>query len=48
MSYNLKDIILETWKLIQPKDNETEEEIPLLFDETKFNYLSSSDSDDDE
>ena len=36
MSYNFKDIILKTWKLIQPADNE------LLMDEN-FNYMDSSD-----
>ena len=35
MSYNFKDIILETWKLIQPKENEE-----FLMDE-KYIYLSS-------
>jgi hypothetical protein len=47
MSYNFKDIILETWKLIQPLDNkqceiETDSEEPPLIDEN-FNYMSSSD-----
>jgi len=38
MSYNFKDIILETWKLIQQNNSEEE----FLIDEN-FNYLSSSD-----
>ena len=47
MSYNFKDIILETWKLIQPLDNkqneiETDSEEPPLIDEN-FDYMSSSD-----
>jgi len=46
MSYNFKDIILETWKLIQPVENEeTESDGPPLIDED-FRYHSSSDEDD--
>jgi hypothetical protein len=44
MSYNFKDIILKTWKLIQ--QNDTKENIlsdeELLIDEN-FNYMDSSD-----
>jgi hypothetical protein len=44
MSYNFKDIILKTWKLIQ--QNDTIENIlsdeELLIDEN-FNYMDSSD-----
>ena len=43
MSYNFKDIILETWKLIQPTkniDTESDSETELLFDEN-YKYVSS-------
>jgi hypothetical protein len=45
MSYNFKDIILETWKLIQPKedDNNTDSE-EFLMDEN-YKYISSDDED---
>ena len=47
LSYNFKDIIIETWKLIQPLDNkhnyfESDSEEPPLIDEN-FNYISSDD-----
>jgi hypothetical protein len=38
MSYNFKDLILSTWKLLQPNIDDDE----LLFDEN-FNYYSSDD-----
>jgi hypothetical protein len=41
MSYNFKDIIIKTWKLIQQHNNSDEE---LLIDEN-FNYIDSSDED---
>ena len=49
MSYNFKDIILETWKLIQPVENEeidTDSDGPPLIDEN-FRYQSSSDDEED-
>ena len=43
MSYNFKDLILETWKLIQPKDDYiVDDDEPPLIDEN-FNYMSSDD-----
>jgi hypothetical protein len=43
MSYNFKDLILETWKLIQPKGEYIiDEDEPPLIDEN-FNYMSSDD-----
>ena len=50
MSYNFKDIILETWKLIQPidkkeKDTETDDDEPPLLDEN-YKYISSDDEED--
>jgi hypothetical protein len=39
MSYNFKDLILETWKLIQPKEEEYDDELPLL--DENFKYWSS-------
>ena len=42
MSYNFKDIIFETWKLIQPSNSIEDSDEPLLIDEN-FNYLSSDD-----
>ncbi len=52
MSYNFKDIILETWKLIQPinkkeNDTETDDDEPPLIDEN-YRYISSSDSSSDD
>ena len=49
MSYNFKDIILETWKLIQPTKNindteSSDSETELLFDEN-YKYVSSDDED---
>ncbi len=48
MSYNFKDIILETWKLIQPikkeEIKEDSDEPPLLDENYKY---WSSDSEDD-
>ncbi len=44
MSYNFKDIILETWKLIQPKEENDSEEGELLFDEN-YKYISSDEED---
>ena len=41
MSYNFKDIILETWKLIQPIEDDSEE---FLMDEN-YKYISSDDDD---
>jgi len=46
MSYNFKDIILETWKLIQPVEREIDSDGPPLIDEN-FRYQSSSDDDED-
>jgi len=46
MSYNFKDIILETWKLIQPVDiieNVDSDEPPFI--DVHFNYIDSSDDD---
>ena len=42
LSYNFKDIIFETWKLIQPTDNIEDSDEPTLIDEN-FNYMSSDD-----
>ena len=40
ISYNFKDIIFETWKLIQPNNYiEDSDELPLI--DENFNYLSS-------
>jgi hypothetical protein len=51
MSYNFKDMIQETWKLVQPpeiEDIETDSEGPPLIDEEQYkNYVSETDSDDD-
>jgi hypothetical protein len=47
MSYNFKDLILDTWKLIQPRENEAicdENSDELLIDEN-YNYMSSDDED---
>lgn len=47
MSYNFKDLILDTWKLIQPRENEAicdENFDELLLDEN-YNYMSSDDED---
>ena len=46
MSYNFKDIILETWKLIQPNKNinDSDSDEELLFDEN-YKYISSDDED---
>ncbi len=49
MSYNFKDIILETWKLIQPidkksNDTETDDDEPSLIDEN-YRYISSDEED---
>jgi hypothetical protein len=51
MSYNFKDLILDTWKLIQPRENEAICDVnsdvnsdELLIDEN-FNYMSSDDED---
>ena len=48
MSYNFKDIILETWKLIQPinKEIESDSDEPPLIDEN-YRYESSDESDED-
>ncbi len=50
MSYNFKDIILETWKLIQPidkkendNDTETDDEPPLI--DENYRYVSSDEED---
>ena len=47
MSYNFKDLILETWKYLQPLDTD-DESTDTIIDE-HFNYYSSDDvsSDDD-
>jgi hypothetical protein len=42
MSYNFKDIIFETWKLIQPTNYIEDSDDPPLIDEN-FNYMSSDD-----
>ncbi len=42
MSYNLKDIILKTWELIQPKENEnTETDSEEFLMDENYKYLSS-------
>jgi len=43
MSYNFKDLILETWKLIQPKEKkeENDDEPPIL--DENYKYWSDSD-----
>ena len=41
MSYNFKDIILETWKLIQPIEDDSDE---FLMDEN-YKYISSDEED---
>jgi hypothetical protein len=48
MSYNFKDIILETWKLIQPinKEIESDSDEPPLIDEN-YRYESSDDESED-
>jgi len=47
MSYNFKDIILETWKLIQPINKEdTDSDGPPLIDEN-YKYESEDSSDED-
>ena len=45
ISYNFKDLILATWKVIQPLEEESDTE--YLIDEN-FNYNSSSDESDTE
>jgi len=43
MSYNFKDLILETWKLLQPKEEDLiEDDEPPLLDEN-YKYWSSDD-----
>jgi hypothetical protein len=42
LSYNFKDIIFETWKLIQPTNHIEDSDEPPLIDEN-FKYLSSED-----
>ena len=44
ISYNFKDLILATWKVIQPMEEESETE--YLIDEN-FDYNSSDDSDNE-
>jgi hypothetical protein len=44
MSYNFKDLILSTWKLLQPIEETIGDD--LLIDEN-FNYYSSDDEKDD-
>ena len=46
MSYNFKDLILNTWKLIQPIDSEDSDESGEQLIDPNFNY-NSSDSDSD-
>jgi hypothetical protein len=46
MSYNFKDIILETWKLIQPVEkDDTDSDGPPLIDEN-YKYVSSDSEDE--
>lgn len=40
MSYNFKELILSTWKLIQPENKEDTDSEECLFDEN-FDYNSS-------
>ena len=46
MSYNFKDLILNTWKLIQPIDSDDSDESGEQLIDPNFNY-NSSDSDSD-